>query len=141
MQTATRDAEGATTTARSEFSSMVGFPTIRKVAAVIHPYVASLQAYKTVLSRIHAPAAAGTAAVTADALVTSDVRFLSTINGLPSLRLGSYLEQFGRDATQLQNTLGTLEGELSPGQLARSGLSGPSTSRFFPTPVLGHHDG
>ncbi len=141
MQTATRAADGATTAARSKLDTMTGFPTVTKVAPVINPYVASLQDYKTVLARTHAPTAARRAAVTAAALVTSDVQFLSTINGLPSLRLGAYFEQFGRDATQLQNALGTLEGELSPGHLARSGLSGPSTSRFFPTPVLGHHDG
>lgn len=45
-------------------------------------------------------------------MVSADLRYLSTINGLAPLRLGSYLEQFGKNATQLQTDLGRLQGEL-----------------------------
>jgi hypothetical protein len=46
------------------------------------------------------------------AQVGDDVQSMSTINGLPALRLGSYLEQFGKDTAQFQHALATLEHDL-----------------------------
>ena len=46
------------------------------------------------------------------ALLARDVQSLATINGLPSLRLGSYLEGFDPGVTHLQKDLRTLEHTL-----------------------------
>ncbi|HEX4127480.1 MAG TPA: hypothetical protein VHX67_07875 [Acidimicrobiales bacterium] len=112
MQTATRAAAAATTAARSKLDAMTGFPTTHKVSAVLNPYVASLRRYETVLRGTDLPTAARTAARSALVLVTRDVQFLGTIDGLPPVRLGSYLEDFGTNATQLLKTLNTLERAL-----------------------------
>ena len=79
---------------------------------MINPYVSSLQHYETTLAGTAVPTAARTAAAGAHTLVSQDVQFLGTINGLAPLRLGSYLEQFGKNATQLQADLSRLEAEL-----------------------------
>jgi hypothetical protein len=44
--------------------------------------------------------------------VRSDLTFFETIDSLPSIHLGSFLQQFGTDSTQLQSTLGSLETDL-----------------------------
>jgi phage-related minor tail protein len=99
-------------TARSGLDAITGIPTPAKVAAAINPYVSSLQRYEMTLAGTAVPAAARTAAAGARTLVSQDVQFLSTLSGLAPLRLGSYLEQFGKNATQLQAVLSRLEGEL-----------------------------
>ena len=61
---------------------------------MINPYISSLQRYETVLTGTDVPAAARTSCRQLSAsLVARDMQFLSTINGLPPLRLGSYLER------------------------------------------------
>jgi hypothetical protein len=109
---ATRVADGATATTGSELHSLKGIPTTVAVAAVVNPYVATLGQYEDTLSGPGVPAAARTAVADARALVGQDVQFLSTINGLEPIRLGSYLEQFGKNAAQFQLALGTLEHDL-----------------------------
>jgi hypothetical protein len=114
MLTATRAAAAATTATRAELDAMTGFPTPDKVATVMHPYIASLRHYETVLMGITTPAAAQTTALGALMQVDSDVEFLGTINGLPPVRLGTYLEESGTNATQLLKTLSTFERQLHP---------------------------
>jgi hypothetical protein len=112
LQTATYLAATAATTTRSRLDAISGIPTPAKVAVVINPYVSSLQRYEMTLTGAAVPAAAQTAAASARTLVSQDVLFLSTIKGLAPLRLGSYLRQFGKNATQLQADLTRLQGEL-----------------------------
>jgi hypothetical protein len=109
---ATNAALAANTSAQTKLRPGSGFPTIATVAKVINPYVAALQHYEAALVDIPVPDGARTDAVSEHALVAKDVQFLGTINGLPSLRLGTYLEEFGKDAEQLQITLGSLQREL-----------------------------
>jgi hypothetical protein len=111
---ATKAADAANASAQVKMHTLSGFPTPAKVAKVINPYVASLQHYKTTLTDISAPASARALAVSAHALVTRDLHFLGTINGLPPLRLGSYLEEFGKGADTLHTTLVSLQRELHP---------------------------
>jgi hypothetical protein len=99
-------------TAVAALHSLHGIPTTAKVAAVINPYVSTLQHYQTVLSGAKVPIGARGAAAKVSALLSRDVRSLATIDGLPSLRLGSYLEKVGPGVTQLQKDLGTLEHAL-----------------------------
>ncbi len=116
LRTATDTADGATASAVLKLHALTSLPTPVTVAGVINPYVASLQQYKKVLAETAVPAAIRTAAVRAHVLVTRDVQFLGTVNGLPSLRLGSYLIEFGRDAAQLQTTLANLQQRLQTSQ-------------------------
>jgi hypothetical protein len=109
---ATKAAEGADTAAQAKLHALSGFPTPTNVAEVINPYVTSLQRYKTALVDTPVPESARTLADNARALVSLDVQFLGTINGLPPLRLGSYLEEFTTGADALQTTLGNLQGKL-----------------------------
>lgn len=113
MLAATDAADTAISTTRAGLDQLTGIPTTSDVSALINPYVESLWHYGAVLARTSVPTAAKATAASAHALVNKDVRFTSTIDGLPSLALGTYLEQFGRNATQLQKTLEVLEGELS----------------------------
>ena len=110
---ATKTADGVTSATRAELLALKSIPTPVTVAALINPYVSSLQQYATVLSGADVSATARTAAADALALAGQDVQFLSTINGLQPIRLGTYLEQFGKDAAQFQKALGTLEHDLS----------------------------
>jgi hypothetical protein len=112
VQAATSAAISATATARTNLRSLTGFPTPDKVAAVMNPYVSSLQRYATVLTDTDTPAAARTSALSALMLVTRDVQVLDTINGLAPVRLGSYLEDFGTNASRLMTTLNTMERQL-----------------------------
>ena len=111
-RSATAAADTATTTARTELHAMPGFPTPTKVAVIINPYVRSLQRYGTFLATARLPASARKAAANARALVTRDVQALGTINGLPSIDLGTYLDGFGRNAAQLQTALASLQLQL-----------------------------
>jgi hypothetical protein len=112
LRAATGAANAAITTARTDLHSLTGIPTPAVVQGVMTPYVRSLQHYRTVLAGTVAPTKVRTAAVSARALVTRDVQFLQTLNGLPALELGSYLDRFGKDANQLQKTLGSFQREL-----------------------------
>ena len=112
LRAATTAAAAATATARTKLQTMSGFPTPTNVAAVINPYVASLQVYGSALSKTAVPEAARAAALSAVVLVTRDEQSLATINGLPSLQLGSYLEAFFINVEQLQTTLSNLLGKL-----------------------------
>jgi hypothetical protein len=112
LQAATDTAAAAIATTRSGLDAISGIPTPAKVATVINPYVTSLQSYEATLTGTVVPTAARTAAADTRTLVSADLQYLSTIKGLAPLRLGSYLEQFGKNATQLQAELGRLQGEL-----------------------------
>jgi hypothetical protein len=82
------------------------------VAAVINPYFSALQNYETALVGTAVPTTAQGAATAALTQVSQDVQFLGTLNGLAPVLLGSYLGQFGKNATQLQADLSRLEAEL-----------------------------
>jgi hypothetical protein len=114
VKTATDAADSATTAARSKLDAITGIPTTTNVAAIINPYVTSLQRYETTLSGNAVPAAARTGVDSVRSLVSQDVPFLSTINGLPSLGLGTYLAELGKRFTQLQITFSEIQRELSP---------------------------
>jgi hypothetical protein len=109
---ATKAADAANTSAQAKLHPLPGFPTPAKVSKVINPYVRALQRYKTALADIPVPASARTLSVSAHALVTRDLHVLGTINGLPPVRLGSYLEDFSKGADKLHTTLGSLQREL-----------------------------
>ena len=112
LQAATDAAVTATRTLRSQLDQISGIPTLPEVTALVNPYVGSLQHYAAVLQTSSVPAAAKTSADTARSLVNQDVEFLGTINGVTSLELGSYLEQFGQISNDLHTALGTFQGEL-----------------------------
>ncbi len=112
LQAATKSMNANATAARTALHSLNGIPTTVKVAAVINPYVSSLRHYQTVLSGAEVPTSARGAAANVRALLSRDVQSLATINGLPPLRLGSYLEEFDPGVTHLQKDLGTLEHAL-----------------------------
>jgi hypothetical protein len=112
LQAGTNTAIAATTTTRSGLDAISGIPTPAEVAAVINPYVLSLQRYETTLAGTPLPTGTRTAAAGVRTLVSQDVQFLGTLKGLAPLRLGTYLEQFGKNATQLQAALSRLEGDL-----------------------------
>ena len=109
LQSATDAVDSATTAARAAIASLPGFPTTANVSAVINPYINSLQLYDNFLSDTTVPAATQSTAQVAQTQVRQDVRFLESIDGLPALRLGAFLQQFGTNAAQLQSTLSTLE--------------------------------
>jgi hypothetical protein len=112
LQAATKSMSSSASAARSAMHSLSGIPTTVTVAAVINPYLSSLRHYQTVLSGAEVPTSARRAAANARALASRDVQSLATIDGLPSLLLGSYLEAFGSGVTHLQKDLGTLEHAL-----------------------------
>jgi hypothetical protein len=112
LQTATTTMDTNASKTRSALHALHGIPTTVMVAAVINPYVSTLQHYQTVLSGAKVPSAARGAAAKVRALLSRDVQSLTTIDGLPPLRLGTYLEKFGPGVTQLQKDLGTLEHAL-----------------------------
>jgi hypothetical protein len=112
LQAATNTAALATTATRSRLDAISGIPTLAKVAAVVNPYFSSLQNYETTLVGTAVPTTARGAATAALTQVSQDVQFLGTLNGLAPVLLGSYLEQFGKNATQLQADLSRLEAEL-----------------------------
>jgi hypothetical protein len=112
MLAATETIDTDTDTARATLDAIAGIPTPAKVATVINPYVAKLQHYAAVLQSAVVPEAAKTTTSSVRSLVKQDRQALSTITGLPPLRLGSYLEQFGKNSRQLQGSLGNLERAL-----------------------------
>jgi len=112
VQSATDAVDSATTGARAGLASLPGFPTPPNVSTIINPYVASLRLYEAFMSRATVPESAQPAAAAAEAQVRQDVRFLETIDGLPPIHLGAFLNEFATDTTQLQTTLTTLEQDL-----------------------------
>jgi hypothetical protein len=112
LQTATNAMDTDSSAALVALHSLDGIPTTVNVAAVINPYVSTLQHYQTVLSGAKVPTAARGAEAKVQALLSRDVRSLATIDGLPPLRLGTYLVQFGNGVIQLQRDLGTLQHAL-----------------------------
>jgi hypothetical protein len=112
LRAATNTAALVTTATRSRLDAISGIPTLAKVAAVVNPYFSSLQNYETTLVGTAVPTTARGAATAALTQVSQDVQFLGTLNGLAPVLLGSYLEQFGKNATQLQADLSRLEAEL-----------------------------
>jgi hypothetical protein len=113
VQAATDTAETATTTARSTLNTVPGIPTLTNVAAIINPYVESLQHYQTTLTNTAVPAPAKATVASVRSLVRQDARYLFTINVLPSLGLGAYLAEFGKRSTQLQLAFREIRGALS----------------------------
>ena len=112
LQTATQAIDVDTNTARLALHTLTGIPTPPQVAALITPYISSLQQYQTVLSGAEVPTAARGAAAAVRTLVSRDVRYLATIHGMAPLSLGSYLEEFSTTSAQFQKDLGTLERAL-----------------------------
>jgi hypothetical protein len=112
VRAATEATLTAGTSVRQALDSLSGIPTTTKVVAIINPYISTLQQYRTFLANSTVPVAARAAKSSADTLVTQDLQFLGTINGLPSLRLGSYLEQFGSNSTALHTALTAFERTL-----------------------------
>jgi hypothetical protein len=112
VRAATAAANAATTNARNQLHALTGFPTVTNVEGVINPYVASLERYNSVLTMATVPESARKAAVGADVVVARDMQSLSTINGLPALKLGTYLQEFTLDAAQLQTNLSNLQQKL-----------------------------
>jgi hypothetical protein len=112
LQGATKSMNSKASAARAAMYSLNGIPTTVKVAAVINPYVSSLRRYQSVLSGAEVPTSARRAAATVRALLARDAQSLATIDGLPALRLGSYLEGFGPGVTHLQKDLRALEHAL-----------------------------
>jgi hypothetical protein len=90
------------------------FPTPPRVATIMNPYVDSLQLYETLASSVEVPKAARTAASTAAVQVHEDIGFLGTINGLPAIQLGSFIDGFFARSTQLQSTMDALQHALNP---------------------------
>jgi hypothetical protein len=86
------------------------------VAAIVNLYVPTLVRLKTVLGETPLPVSARSAAASAHALAARDVQFLGTINGLPPLKLGTYLVELGTNAIQLQTTLHHLQRQLPASQ-------------------------
>jgi hypothetical protein len=115
VQEATNAADTATTTTRSKLAALSGIPTPTDVAAIVNPYVSALQRYETALTGITLPAAAQTTVGAVHSLVRQDVQFVSTIDGLPSLGLGTYLAEVGKRSTQLQMAFSEVQGELRTG--------------------------
>jgi hypothetical protein len=113
VQASTRELNAETAATRTALHQLPGIPTPLNVGAVINPYVASLQSYGTFLTTARLPGGPRTAAALTHALVTQDLQHLETINGLPALKLGSYLEQFTQDAARFQGALDSLQQSLA----------------------------
>jgi hypothetical protein len=112
MEAATVAADRATVTTRSKLEAIPGIPTLTNVAAVILPYVTSLERYETALTGTVVPAAARTSVAGVRSLVAQDLQFLDTLDGLRSLGLGTYLAEVVKRSTQLQTVFGQVEGAL-----------------------------
>jgi hypothetical protein len=109
---ATQVADRNTNTTLLALHAMKGIPTPVTVSALINRYVTSLQSYANALSGANLPATVRPAAALALAQVAEYVQFVSTVNGLRAVNLGTYLEQFGKESALFQIALGTLEHHL-----------------------------
>ncbi len=114
LESAITDVQSASSGAQAGLTTLSVFPTPPRVATIINPYVDSLQLYETLASSVEVPKAARSAASTADLQVHDDISFLGTINGLPAIQLGSFIEGFFARSTQLQSTMDALEHALNP---------------------------
>ncbi len=114
LESAITDVQSASTGAQAELTTLSAFPTPLRVATIINPYVDSLQLYQTLASSVDMPSAARAAATTADAQVSKDIAFLGTINNLPPIQLGSFIQEFFARATQLQSSMDALQHALNP---------------------------
>jgi hypothetical protein len=112
VEAATVAADRATVTTRSKLEAIPGIPTPTNVAAVVLPYVTSLEDYETTLTGTVVPAAAQSSVADVRSLVGQDLQFLDTLDGLPSLGLGSYLAEVGKRSTQLQTVFGQVDRKL-----------------------------
>ena len=112
LQAATAAAVTATRTLRSQLDQISGIPTLPRSPPWSTPMWGRCSTTRAVPQTSSVPAAAKTSADTARSLVNQDVEFLGTINGVTSLELGSYLEQFGQISTICTRALGTFQGEL-----------------------------
>lgn len=112
-QASTRELNAETDATRAALHQLPGIPTPLNVGAVINPYVESLRSYGTFLATAKLPGGPRPAAALTQTLVTQDLQHLETINGLPALRLGSYLEQFTLDAARFQAALDSLQQSLA----------------------------
>jgi len=112
VQSATDSVDSATTSAVASLASLPGFPTPTNVANVINPYISSLQLYDEFLSGARVPRPARSVAEGTESQVRHDVAVFSSIDGLPPIRLGSYLNTFSTDVTRLQASFGSLEQDL-----------------------------
>jgi hypothetical protein len=117
LQAATDEVDAATTTAVAGIMSLPVAPTRGQVAAVVNPYVETLALYDTVLSgslSAHDLAASSTGPARATAAqIRRIVSSLRTVDVLPPIALGAFVQSFGSDATGLQATLNDLEGALA----------------------------
>ena len=114
LESAITDVQSASTAAQAGLTTLTVFPTPARVATIINPYVDSLQLYETLASSVQVPAAARDAAQTADTQVHQDIAFLGTIDNLPSVQLGFFIDDFFARSTQLQSTMDALEHALTP---------------------------
>ena len=112
VQSATDSVDSATTAAVASLASLPGFPTPTNVANVINPYISSLQLYDAFLSGASVPQPARSVADATESQVRHDVAVFSTIDGLPPIRLGAYLNTFSAEVTRLQASFTTLEQDL-----------------------------
>jgi hypothetical protein len=114
LESAITDVQSASSGAQAGMTTLSVFPTPPRVATIMNPYVDSLQLYETLASSVEVPKAARTAASTAAVQVHEDIGFLGTINGLPAIQLGSFIDGFFARSTQLQSTMDALQHALNP---------------------------
>ena len=112
VEEATDAAGVAATAARSALNDIPGIPTLTNVAAIINPYVTSLQRYGATLAGNPVPGRAQTTIGGVRSLVRQDAQYLSTVNTLPSLDLGTYLAEVSRRSAQLQMAFSEVKGAL-----------------------------
>ena len=114
LESAISDVQSASSGAQAGLTSLAGFPTPQRVAAVVNPYVDSLQLYQNVAAGVTVPTEARSAFASANDQVAQDITFLKGINGLPPVQLGSFIDEFLAHSTQLQATLDRLQQDLQP---------------------------
>jgi len=114
LETATDDAVSATTAMRTGFTVLKGIPTVATTAAIINPYVDSLQLYGTLLGATPVPSSASAPARTVSTDVREDATYLEAINGLASANLGAFIDGVFTRATALETATGALENALRP---------------------------
>ena len=114
VESAISDVQSASSAAQAGLTSLAEFPTPQRVAAVVNPYVDSLQLYQNVAAGVTVPTSARSAFASANDQVVQDITFLKSINGLPPVQLGSFIEEFFAHITQLQATLDRLQQDLQP---------------------------
>ena len=112
LQAATYATETATTTTRSSLDAIPGIPTPAKVAAVVTPYLSALQRYETSPGGNHRAGLSPDGCRERSHAGGSGRAIPQHHQRTGAIALGSYLYEFGENATQLQANLGRLEGDL-----------------------------